>query len=917
MKPLKLVINAFGPYVDKTTIDFENFGDNGLYLITGDTGAGKTTIFDAMSYALFGEASGSARSKVHTYRSDFAKDDNATFVEMEFLRHGEKYFIRRESSYLKDGRKTAIPERATLTKPDKTTLSGTSEVNSEIQNIIGIDKDQFSKIVMIAQGEFQKFLLAPTKERLEIFRKIFGTEKYEEFLNELKNRLNSTGSDKNDKKLLLENSITNIISDNDDELEQLKNNENIVYNLGELLEKLEISIKNDEKENKSFDEKSKKIQKEFDDLTKDIEKATGINNDKKSLKELKEKLPEYEQKAKDTAKIYNTEKAKDKDRKNLEVSIANLEKSIPEYGELEKIQKEQNDKNTVLETLKETLEVKQKELDELKKQNKSDNTELEKLKDLSGEIIKNESDIKTNKDKKDELKSYQAQISVYRKAKDDYDVQSEIVKQAHGDYEEKEKIAKNIYNQFMANQAGILAKDLKDGLKCPVCGSEKHPHPAKLINSDVSENDLNDANKAQKEAQKKSTDEATKLGEMQGNIKNLEGTLMKYAKTEFGLKVIEGLEQKIEDSLTENQKQYDNLQKEKKDLEEKQNRKKELEEATGNFEKNKDALDKEIAKIQQNQTDIKTAIASLKSAIKEKQKNLQYKTKDEAQKTLNKAQDDLNLLKQALQDTEDAKNKASNELSEVKGRIDVLEKKIPKDFDVDIEKLNSQKTEKQDELSTLTESNKGLYNRFKTNKTLLNDIKKLQKEFENLSEEYEILDNLHRTANGTLKGGKHKISFEGYVLGVYFDEIINAANERFKEMTSYQFELRKAEAKSGNAQTGLDLNVFDYYTGKERSVSTLSGGESFKAALALSLGMSDIVQQRAGGVEIETMFIDEGFGSLDPESLDQTMKTLSDLSGNKTLIGIISHVADLREKIDNKIVVTKTQSGSKLDIYVI
>ena len=209
---------------------------------------------------------------------------------------------------------------------------------------------------------------------------------------------------------------------------------------------------------------------------------------------------------------------------------------------------------------------------------------------------------------------------------------------------------------------------------------------------------------------------------MQGNIKNLEGTLMKYAKTEFGLKVIEGLEQKIEDSLTENQKQYDNLQKEKKDLEEKQNRKKELEEATGNFEKNKDALDKEIAKIQQNQTDIKTAIASLKSAIKEKQKNLQYKTKDEAQKTLNKAQDDLNLLKQALQDTEDAKNKASNELSEVKGRIDVLEKKIPKDFDVDIEKLNSQKTEKQDELSTLTESNKGLYNRFKTNKyfSLLN-----------------------------------------------------------------------------------------------------------------------------------------------------------------------------------------------------
>ena len=301
--------------------------------------------------------------------------------------------------------------------------------------------------------------------------------------------------------------------------------------------------------------------------------------------------------------------------------------------------------------------------------------------------------------------------------------------------------------------------------------------------------------------------------------------------------------------------------------------------------------------------------------MNDKQSKQQYKTKEETVDILDKITQKLKSMNEALENTEKAKNESSSMLSETKGRIRELEEKTSQTIDINSDKLKLVLDKKQNDLKIIQERYVTIHNRHKNNNTKLEYIKKSQKEFEKLSKQVEILDNLNRTANGSLNG-KQKISFENYVLGTYFDEIIVAANQRFKDMTSYQFELRRAETKSGNAQTGLDLDVFDSYTGKTRSVSSLSGGESFKAALALSLGLSDIVQQQTGGIQIETMFIDEGFGSLDNESLEQTMKILQELSCNQTLIGIISHVDILREQIEKKIIVTKTQTGSKLEVNI-
>ena len=249
MKPLKLVLNAFGPYADKTEIDFTRFGDCGLYLITGDTGAGKTTIFDALSFALYGQASGSTRNNSQSLRSDFAKENNITYVDLEFLSHGEKYLIHRECAYKKknkNGNITNISEKAELIRPDKSPLFGLSEVNAELNNILGIDKNQFAQIVMIAQGEFQRFLLAPTKDKEKIFRKIFKTNLYQDFQTKLTEKFNQKNYAKKDLELLLKKDIEDIDATSE-KLQALQKESNI-YKLDELLPELESCVKLDEKE---------------------------------------------------------------------------------------------------------------------------------------------------------------------------------------------------------------------------------------------------------------------------------------------------------------------------------------------------------------------------------------------------------------------------------------------------------------------------------------------------------------------------------------------------------------------------------------------------------------------------------------------------------------------------------------------
>lgn len=915
MKPLKLVINAFGPYVDKTEIDFTKLGDNGLYLITGETGAGKTTIFDALSFALYGQASGSARSNSQSLRSDFAKDNNITYVDLDFLNNGEKYSIHRECAYKKinkNGNINNVSEKAEFIKPNGMTISTLSEVNEEINNILGIDKNQFAQIVMIAQGEFQRFLLASTKDKEKIFRKIFKTYFYQNFQMKLSEMYKDKVGEKENISLLLNKDVANIITNNE-ELENMIKDENIIYHLEDLIEALELCVKADEKENEGFDKNSKILQEQNENLLKEIEKAKTINQYIKDLAEINNKLPELVAKEKEAADIYTAEKNKENERNQLNTNILNLESSLKEYSELEEKQQELKNKTNELTMADNSLQDYQKKLEKLETEYTNNKTEVDKLKNISGEIEKNKTNIEKNEDEKEKLDDIQEKISDYRSQKDSYQEQKEISENVLKEYKEKQKYAEKVYEQFIANQAGNLAKTLQEGQACPVCGSKDHPKPAELSEPAVSEEDIEVANNTRDKAQVASTNEAKKLTTLETTLNNIEKELLKCGKERFGLNVIEGLEEEVEKAIIANIAKTKELKTEKENLNEKQKRKQELEDSINSYDEQKKNIETSKESAEKNKSELQSAIASIEATIEEKQKNLKYKTKDEAQNAVNCEKAKLKELQDAFEKAEKAKNDATLNLSNEKARKSELEKQIPEDFNVDIEKLDEEYKEKQETLNQMRENNRGLFSRMENNKAMLTSVKELRKQFEDTSNEVDVLNNLSRTANGQL-GGKQKISFENYVLGTYFDEIIYAANQRFKDMTAGQFELKKAEAKFGNAQTGLDLDVFDSYTGKARSVSSLSGGETFKAALALSLGLSDIVQQQSGGIQIETMFIDEGFGSLDQESLEQTMKTLYELSGNKTLIGIISHVETLRERIEKKIIVAKTQTGSHLEL---
>lgn len=921
MKPLKLTMNAFGPYVDKTEIDFEDFGESGLYLIAGDTGAGKTTIFDAISFALYGAASGTVRKDTKSLRSDFANDDNKTYVELEFLNRGEKYTVRRYCQYSRinsRGNVTQESEKAELLKPDKTVISGAKDVTNSIVDILGIDKNHFAHIVMIAQGEFQEFLNSNSDVKSRVFRKIFNTYFYEDFQKQLELQCKEEASNYNDIKKSIQKDVTRIItSDEFGELEEQKKNflsDEASFLSEGFVSILSEAVKNDKKSQKQIEKDIIHNQKEKDNLIKKIKEAESVENDRENLTKLQAQILILEKDAKESEEIYIKEKANSKERETLAVDIESLKKDLDKYKDLSSLIAESDKKHSELQETNKQYQSdknKYKESQEKYEQNKK---EYEKYSDIEVALEKISRQIKENYQQKETIIGIKENLIKYNVEKTNFESEQKIVAEFQNDYEIKKAYSDKLYKDFINNQVGIIAKDLKQGEPCPVCGATNHPQPAEITKESVSEKDCELAKKDAENSQKKCTEQAKKVSSIKSALSVFEESLTKDAKKYFQQDVIEGLEIKIDENLDNLDTSIKNLTLNEDSIKENLKIKQNLDADIKSFEQNQKQNEESLRKAEEQIKTIEVDFARLNVLINEHKKSLKYENEIIARNVLVEKETKLDELKKCLALAEKRKDDAILLLSKTNGQIKELSKKVEgKDF-VDIESLNVQLANLENMLNTLNDSSKIVYNRFKINEEILESIKKEKDDLNKSENRVMLVENLSRTANGRLSGGKTKISFENYVLSNYFEQIIFAANKRLKEMTSGQFEFRRNESRGGNVQTGLDLDVFDAYTTKIRNVSTLSGGESFKAALALSLGLSDVVQQKAGGVQIDTMFIDEGFGSLDSDSLEQTMRILQDLSGSNTLIGIISHVAELKEKIDRKIIVTKKQSGSSLRI---
>lgn len=911
MRPLNLIINAFGPYASKVKISFSDLGENGIYLITGDTGAGKTTIFDAISFALYGEASGEYRKDKAALRSDFADKNNKTYVILEFMCHGEIYKIKRSP------KTNDHNSEVELTLPNGKVYTKEKEANIEIENLIGLNKKQFSQIVMIAQGEFQKLLNAKTEDRGEIFRNIFSTQNLQIFQAKLyDNFIKRKELFEDLKNSLIQYSEQILSADNEKlatEISNLKNSKNI-YNTEELLEELKNQIKKDETDKKTLDKEKKSIKKELEKLNQTFGNAQNIENTRNDIQKLETKIiPQLELDYKiinDKFVQYENKKAQNE---KLAIEVAKLEKDLSKYETLQKLSQELD--NTVKEN-----DINNQNMEKL-------NNDLTKSKIIQEKLKKLLQDFKTvETDFEKEQNSKQKNIEKIEKLSEINKQNNELIsenqnlkllqnnlKQLSKDWQEKNQKYSQIYTQFIEEQAGILAKDLIPNKPCPVCGSTTHPNPAKLINETITKDYLEQLQKISDSAQNNLNQEANKITKLQGEISTLEKTFESNFTKLFNQKFSTDISKIINEELEKTQKIQNEIEDRIKNLSKKINEKNNSEKELEKVEKSISQQEKDLKSFDEIKNKFSQIIGEKSATLKTIQKELEYTDSTKAIQIFNEKKLQYESFEKEFKQIQTDKEKANADLISKKETLKTLQKQIKNAPKFCIEELKEQIKALKENENNIQEQTDILNSRFSTNNNLKSRITTTIEDIQKTEKELQIFKQLSDTANGKLNG-TIKMTFEQYIQSAYFDMIIDEANKRFLKMTNYQYRLERKEEKKGNAKVGLDLNVFDYHTGKFRSVSTLSGGESFKAALSLALGLSDVVQNYSGGIKIEAMFVDEGFGSLDEESLEQAMNTLYDLTEGNRIVGIISHVAELRNRIDKKILIKRSLNGSSIEI---
>lgn len=921
MRPIKLVMSAFGPYAGRTEVDFEKLGTNGLYLITGDTGAGKTTIFDAIAYALYGEASGDLRDS-SMLRSKYAELDTPTEVELVFAYDGKVYTVKRNPEYERKAKKgdgvTVQKAEAELTYPDGRVVTKIKDVNTAIVDIMGVDRNQFSQIAMIAQGDFRKLLVADTKERQEIFRKIFKTDYYRILQDKIKSEYSAVKNEYEVAQNSVKQYISGIQCDENDvlniEATKARNGEMIVEDVVDLITKI---LENDKKSESVTAEKISVIEKSLEEVTAVLAKAEEYSKARSELEKSEKTYAELTVSFEEIQKTLDAEKSKKPEHEKLSKQIAVIEAEVPKYDELDAQKAEAQKLANQLQNCNKTLEsyIKaQKGIAEDIAKMKEEQKTLENAGANREKLIREKEQAEN---RKTALEDLVRKISSLEGITERYELAKKAYLDASGKAESAKSLYEMNYNAFLNEQAGILAEDLADGMACPVCGSTTHP---KLAVKSATAPTESDVNKLKNEADK-AGDYAAELSRRSGEIKG-----QVDAQTDAVQKLVSDLLDSCESGtaqataeniiaeITSNLKVIN----EKISAEEKNaKRKAQLDEMIPNEENRIKNADEIIGKYRE---DISGLAASLEAAEKQSkalEESLDFESKTDAVSKKKALENTLSAMQKALENAEKSYTESEKEIVGLVAKINQLKKQISEAETIDTKASEEKKSALTEEKMSLTAVQRKIGIRIDANTKSLDNINRKSDELSEIEKRKISLNALNNTANGNISG-KEKIMLETYIQMTYFDRIIARANTRFMKMSGGQYELKRSETADNNrSQSGLDLSVIDHYNGTERSVKTLSGGESFKASLSLALGLSDEIQSSAGGIKLDTMFVDEGFGSLDPESLSQAFRALADLSDGNRLVGIISHVADLKEKIDKQVIITKEKAGgSKIEISV-
>ena len=932
MRPLKLSFESFNSYANNTSIDFEDFNSNGIFLITGPTGSGKTTIFDAIKYALYGEASGEDRKNISNFNfSDFANPGTQSSVTFEFLHRGIKYRIERIASY-QVSKKNKIPESDKKTPNKKTTVnfyqliggeekllaSNATKVNEEVQNLLGIDKNQFSQIVMIAQGDFSKILTANGNDREKLLRNIFNTEIYQQLQERLKTNTSQLEKEHEINLANAKNALQDInLNDqeqSDKVLEYLNNEKTILSHLDEIHTFIEEQNSALNKEANSLDLKTIKLSNRKDALTRDLAQLESNQIIKDQISACSEYLDLHKPILDQKESAYLKAQKNESEIERLRSDIPKLEEKMHRYDsaskQVESIELEISRLDSQLLEHKQQIKLldkKSTETQTLQSGLKEEKQRLEENSNKLTEIDRLISEIEQTVERKKNADAYLKELEEEQVALEELAVKYNHSKEAYQSAEQK----------FNAAQAGILASKLIEGSPCPVCGSIHHPQIASLSNNVPSETKI----KKLKDTMESIRQKKQKQSEVAATTK----TKFDFENNEFDqsfthvlsavrlideFKNVESFEELVYANEILIQQKY---------AIEYQNKEKEI------LESRIDKTDIDLKNIEKSKAEANNSIQELTNHLNRRHGELSLIKNsgdlidiDKIKNCHENAVAKLGILSQQLAQSKEEFDKESAEFEKQKYARQKLESQFDNTLCIDPSNLKDQIQEiniKQQEIRNKIAEINRLIN---INESPLNTIKRIHHDAITTEKKYNTTKTLHDFVSGASSNSEYgRISLENYVQRTYLQRVIEAANDRLAIMTDSQFVLKTKGDKKFKKTDYLDLEVTDLYTGKDRDVKSLSGGEKFMTSLALALGFSDVIQQDAGGIQLDSMFIDEGFGTLDSETLEQALRLLDQLSTNSnTLVGIISHVEELKNRIPQQIVVSKDLNGSSLEVVI-
>ena len=921
MRPLKLTMAAFGPYSGIQEIDFTRFGNKGLYIITGETGAGKTTIFDAICYALYGEYSGEAR-KEKMLRSKYVGIETETYVELEFKHKGQRYHIRRSPGGHRKKKKNGEYQSENkgysyfsfMDGDTEKTLSNKTETNAKIKEILGMDENQFRQIVMLAQGNFQKLLMSDTSKRQDILREIFGTGIYALFQEKIHKKTKDIAQKAENSRNIIEKYISDIQCDEK------------YADLSEAVKKaIENGIAKDDVENlvnsiieKDIAEKTV-LEGKNNSLQQQISIADSEIGRLKNLLEFKKK---YEKAKKDL--IIRTKELEEAEQalisaKKTEPEMANLEKEanliehdMGKYAELQNLSNLLCEKTSSIEKNKSDLEKKKSENVKIKSEIEKLKQEDDSLSDTAASLVRLENEKTKCQEDKKRLEGLRQRLNKIDSNKKELVEAGKELDDAETNFNRTSNEAKRIWKAYIAGYAGILAEELEDGKPCPVCGSISHPQKAVKSDSVPDEKAVESAEKEAENASKIVDQKRAAFNEILGRQNTDRTEAEKAIRDLLGSFTLENAADETERRIADLNSRTQNLLKEIREEERKSKRKQQLRDLIPAREKTNKDIENKIAELEKEIVREYSEYENIVQNIANAKKNLKYPDKKSAEKAVSDIRCKKDKIKRDIDSAQKRHGEAEKEISRINGEIQANNQNFSGKEESEYVEQTNRKNALDVERNNVISAISLVQNRISGNENVL---KKLAEEYANsekLLEKLQWMEALSRTANGAVNS-KFKITLETYALMSYLDMALYKANAHLLKMSGGMFELKRSdEGENKQSATGLDLSVIDHYNGSERSVKTLSGGETFMASLSLALGLSEIIQEYAGGIQTDTLFVDEGFGSLDDSALENAKQMLMRLTEGNRLVGIISHVSALKDSIDRRIVVTKQPSGGSI-----